>query len=111
MHKRFLRLTIATIGCTIPMHVFGAALLYAEDTVAGLGAEITANGLSAKTKYELVLIPPMGRQEVYAISTDAQGKISKFVPGSATEHAGMYDVVVAQGVRDIAETTFEVLPD
>ncbi|HLD71376.1 MAG TPA: Ig-like domain-containing protein, partial [Candidatus Peribacteraceae bacterium] len=111
MQKHILRLTIATLGFTVPVTVFSAAMLHAQDTVAGLGAEITASGLAAKTQYELVVVPPEGREEVYSVSTDTQGKISKFIPGSVTEHAGMYDVIVAQGVRDIAQSSFEVLPD
>src|SRR3989338_10692271 len=111
MQKHILRLTIATLGFTVPVTVFSAAMLHAQDAVAGLGAEITASGLAAKTQYELVVVPPEGREEVYSVSTDTQGKISKFIPGSVTEHAGMYDVIVAQGIRDIAQSSFEVLPD
>src|SRR3989338_2931427 len=100
MQKHILRLTIATLGFTVPVTVFSAAMLHAQDTVAGLGAEITASGLAAKTQYELVVVRPGGGEELYSAPPDRQGNISKFIPGSVPNHAGMYDVIVAQGVRD-----------
>ena len=41
MRKLLLRVTLATLTLCMPIQAFGAVLLQADDTIAGLSAEIT----------------------------------------------------------------------
>ncbi len=111
MRKLLLRVTLATLTLCMPIQAFGAVLLQADDTIAGLSAEITGKNLTPRATYQMILTPPAGPHVTQRITTDGDGAFSTMVTGRDTTHAGMYSAALAQDRQNIAEAEFEVSPD
>ncbi len=86
-----------------------AATLSAGDSVAGLGTDITVQGLTAEAT--LVVLPPYGGEIVQEIASGSGSNATVHLRGQETEEAGVYAVTLEMEGSIAAETTFTVLPD
>lgn len=96
----------------IPTPLFAAPSITAEDSIAGLGTEITVAGVRGLGALTLTVRSPRGTESLHTLSSDVSGHTSVYVPGSALTNAGMYRATVRDAQsRPVASGNFEILPD
>ncbi|MFH0770932.1 MAG: Ig-like domain-containing protein [Candidatus Peregrinibacteria bacterium] len=111
MRKLTLLSLTGIIALAIPLQAIGAFALSAADTVAGLGTEISAEGIASGSNPTLVVTPPLGSEIPFALSSDTTGHATVRVSGSETEAAGIYNVELLLGETVETSSSFEVLPE
>lgn len=105
-------LTAATIASLLlPRVAIAASSVTVSDTIAGLGTEVEAQGLTASTSAEVFVTPPYGPEETFKMSVDAQGKGTVWIAGSSLEVAGIYSVSINQKNATTGTASFEVFAD
>lgn len=102
-------LSLCTALCLVPGGAL-AAQLTAQDTIAGLQAEIVMSGLGAGETVTVFVYPPDSDAVEQTVRTDATGRALAVVSGSDTERSGPYTVQI-ETLSNQLETVFDVLPD
>ena len=111
MVKHLLRIAAVSISLFSPFTASSAGILSVEDSVAGLGTQAQVRDLPTGT-YDLVVVPPVGREFVQSFAIPTDGSTSVSIGGSLTEHAGFYRASIRQEDHRIVDTKeFEILPD
>lgn len=112
-----IRSTLSTAACVslllgmTPVTAWAAPAVTAEDSIAGLGADIVLGGLAPQTSYAVRVTPPSGQTLPLAAKTDAAGAAVVSLSAEDTQRAGRYRVEVRDGETRAAEGGFDVLPD
>ncbi len=104
--------SLALIIALFPTTVLSAGSLKADDSVAGIGAEVTISGFAPNAQDDLVLRPPSGNLAAFPVTLDAQGSAKFHIPATSTGKAGTYSVFLgSQGTRISGDVSFTVLAD
>ncbi len=88
----FLTLTRITVALTLLMTPASAAAgtLRADDSVAGVGIDVTLAGFAPHTQIAVGMTPPDGNARTFTVRSDAAGGAVLSVPGRSAERAGIY---------------------
>ncbi len=110
MHKNrvsIVALTVLILG-QLPLSAVAAeaCTVSAQDTVAGLGTEVSVSFCAGRATGSLSLRSPSGTVYTQELSLDASGNAITLIPSSYTQTAGRYDISVAG-----ASGTFMVIAD
>ncbi|ALM10097.1 MAG TPA: hypothetical protein DEB30_03750 [Candidatus Peribacter riflensis] len=107
--KKLSALTLfVTIMSLVPSAALSAGSIRAEDSVAGLGTEITCSGFASQEMIAVRILPPLGAAMTLRGTADAQGETILRVAGEESQIAGPYAVEV-EGSE--ARASFTILPD
>lgn len=107
MKRTLTRLAASTLAFTIPFTVIAAGMLSAEDSIAGLGLDVSVRGADPASAVQVTVHDPEGATTVVPVRTNAKGDGTATVPGTETEMAGIY-TVRADGMN---EESARVEPD
>ena len=108
MKQKFIHSLLAFAILVAPLQVLAAPSVTAADTIAGVGTEVSVIGLTEGEQADVVILPPVGPEVLGNVSaTNSVVHIN----GADTETAGIYDVLIEKNGIEIAQTTFNVLPD
>ncbi len=98
------------IELALPLPVLSAGndcQMKAEDTIAGLGSQLTITDCKGLLNPVTITIqPPQGSASTVNAALSSQGSASVFIPGKSARTAGTYTVTAGT-----EKTTFQVLPD
>jgi hypothetical protein len=105
------RIIAVAVSLSIPFTATAAGSLYVEDSIAGLGLDISVSGAPASTDIDVIVLDPDGMSTRLPVHTDNKGSAQAVVKGTKTEKAGTYTVSV-QHNREmiIPSTNVEVAP-
>lgn len=110
MHRLLTRLSATVIALSIPATAIAQLVLFADDSIAGLGLDVGISGADANTRIELSMETPEGAQESFIAQTDKQGKAAFAIPGRSTETAGAYQLHATTSA-DAASATVDIAPE
>jgi len=112
MFSKYISTVAILTGVFTPLSAVGAEInINAEDTVAGLGAEVVIKGMDSHRNSDLVIVPPFGDEILLPLIVDRDGTARAELIGKKTQSAGTYEVEVVSGNESIAFGSFEVLPE
>lgn len=102
MRRTFTRIAASTLAFTIPFTVIAAGILTVEDSIAGLGLDVSVRGAKPASSVQLTVHDPEGATTTVPVTTNAQGDGAVTVPGTQTEVAGTYTVRAPGMTEDAA---------
>lgn len=111
MRRAITSIVLIIVALLLPLSAEATGHISANDSIAGLGITVSAQGLTASTTLDLVLTDPGGRHTTQSIQSDSAGAATANVRGTATGHAGMYSIDIEDHGSIIAgPITVAVLP-
>jgi len=112
MSRTYTHILSTLILCSLPLQTVAAGILTVEDSVAGLGLEISLSGAPAAKQITFDITAPDGDAISVTATTDGNGAASATVPGHRTEKAGAYDVSATDNGKNAAPSVVaNVLPE
>jgi len=103
------RIAAFLVSLLAPFTAFSAAILTIDDSIAGLGTEVTVKSVETAERLSLLLENPLGEEFTMPMTT-ANGATTLLVPGRYTEVAGKYSGTLRSSRHTLAETSFEISP-
>lgn len=111
MALRYTSTVIAIVLTLFPCNASATGTIGANDSIAGLGIEVTLDGFPANDIAELLLVSPDKSQQPFSVRTDTKGYALMTIPGAEAEKAGIYTVSVMNGQAPAQSVTVSVEPE
>lgn len=90
MRRTLTRIAASTLAFTIPFTVIAAGVLSVEDSIAGLGLDVSVTGAKPSSAVQVAVSDPEGGVTNLPVTTNAKGEGTATLPGTKTEIAGTY---------------------
>lgn len=111
MKHTLTRITASLLTFALPLTAAAAGVLTVNDSIAGLGLEVSIEEAEPNAQISVMVTAPNGGTLSMPVSTNAKGNASASIPGPKTEAAGTYTVsALKNGAVIIPAVTATVKP-